>query len=409
MLTMIRRFIPILQRSRPAAQLPESAVEDSPVYFRKIMDRERYRADRTGIPVSMLLLHPAVQGTLPEDRKTVELRKGQLKTYLRNRLRCTDAVGMLPTGDLAALLPDTGIHGARCVAREVAGHYSAQHQQPLRCEIFIYPAPDPTSRMIDEELTDEDPELGPPPGAAEWRDERRADPRSQNEDHDDRDDEDPPHDDIMRQPVRTMDELFQQQLPGWKRVLDILLACATLLVMAPILLTAAAAIRLTSAGPVFFRQRRAGLGGKPFKIYKFRTMYDNAEDLKAALRAQSEQDGPAFKMKADPRVTWVGRILRRSSIDELPQLWNVLRGEMTIVGPRPLPCEESQQCEGWRKRRLDVTPGLTCIWQLDGGSKVSFDEWMRMDIRYLSSYALWSDLYLILRTAVKVITHRASI
>jgi len=413
MLTMIRRLFPMLRRAKPADRFSATGVEDSVSYFRKLMDRERYRADRTGIPVSLVLCHPVIDEQSRDGRQTLEFRKKQLEEFLHNRLRCTDSVGTLSTGDLCVLLPDTGMHGARCVAREIARFYYGQHQLPLRCEIYIYPAPGPASELepgIDQE---EEGDISERKHEAGWSDARRADPRTQNarsrnarDEHED--DDDPPDGDIMQQPVRTMDELFRHDLPGWKRALDIIISLATLVTLSPFLMGAAFAVRISSRGPVFFRQQRAGLGGKPFTILKFRTMYEDAEQRKQALLEQSEQDGPAFKMKNDPRITPVGRILRRSSIDELPQLWNVLRGDMTIVGPRPLPCNESDACDGWRRRRLDITPGLTCIWQLDGGSKVTFDEWMRMDIRYLTSYAPWTDLYLIVRTAIKVITHRAS-
>src|SRR6185369_5282782 len=125
-------------------------------------------------------------------------------------------------------------------------------------------------------------------------------------------------------------------------------------------------------------QTRDGIGGRQFQIYKFRTMIVNADAIKAQLRKDSEQDGPAFKLKNDPRVTKIGRLLRRTCVDELPQLFNVLRGDMSIVGPRPMCSREAQHCASWERRRLDVTPGLTCIWQVEGGTKVTFREWMRM-------------------------------
>ena len=134
----------------------------------------------------------------------------------------------------------------------------------------------------------------------------------------------------------------------------------------------------------------------------------DAESQKAELRAQSEQDGPAFKMAKDPRVTPLGRLLRKTSIDELPQLFNVLLGDMSLVGPRPLPCEESNRCEAWQRRRLDVTPGLTCIWQVRGRSKVSFSEWARMDVEYIRSRSLLSDLKLILKTIPAVLFRRGA-
>jgi lipopolysaccharide/colanic/teichoic acid biosynthesis glycosyltransferase len=207
----------------------------------------------------------------------------------------------------------------------------------------------------------------------------------------------------VERPVWALELLFVQKLPLWKRVIDVAGATAGLVVAAPVMLAAAAAIRFTSPGPIFFAQRRDGLGGRDFWIYKFRTMVINAEAVKAELRHRSEQDGPAFKLKNDPRVTPIGRWLRRTCIDELPQLWNVLRGDMSIVGPRPMCSKEAQHCTAWERRRLDVTPGLTCIWQVHGGTKVTFREWMRMDLRYVKSRTLLKDLWLMIMTIPSVI------
>jgi lipopolysaccharide/colanic/teichoic acid biosynthesis glycosyltransferase len=157
---------------------------------------------------------------------------------------------------------------------------------------------------------------------------------------------------------------------------------------------------------VFFKQRRAGLGGRPFTIYKFRTMVVDAEAQKSQLRHKSEQDGPAFKIKHDPRITRIGRILRESSLDELPQLFNVLKGDMSLVGPRPLPVDESEGCATWHRRRLDVTPGLTCIWQVHGRSSVSFVEWIRMDRRYIRALSIWQDIKLMLLTIPSILMRR---
>jgi len=137
-------------------------------------------------------------------------------------------------------------------------------------------------------------------------------------------------------------------------------------------------------------------------------MLANAEAYKAALLAFNEQDGPAFKILEDPRVTSVGRILRRTSLDELPQLWNVLKGDMSLVGPRPLPCEETNACESWHRRRLNVTPGLTCIWQVKGRSLVSFAEWVRMDLQYIRSLSMWQDVKLLLLTVPAVVSQKGA-
>ena len=197
--------------------------------------------------------------------------------------------------------------------------------------------------------------------------------------------------------------------PWWKRTIDIVGAGTGLVLLSPILIAAAVAIKVSSPGPVLFRQKREGLGGKPFDILKFRTMVVDAEAKQASLRDASEQDGPAFKLKNDPRITAVGATLRKSCIDELPQLVNVLVGQMSLVGPRPLPVSESTACSPWQRVRLTVLPGLTCIWQARGGRNVSFDQWMRMDLEYIRNRGFISDVRLIIETAFIAILQRGSV
>jgi lipopolysaccharide/colanic/teichoic acid biosynthesis glycosyltransferase len=208
--------------------------------------------------------------------------------------------------------------------------------------------------------------------------------------------------------VKPVHELLVQPMPWWKRAIDLAGATAVLTVASPVLLAAAAAVKLTSKGPVVFTQRRAGLGGRPFTIYKFRTMCADAEAQKKALRARSEQDGPAFKMARDPRITRVGAFLRKTSIDELPQLFNVLKGDMSLVGPRPLPIDEQNAAETWQQRRLAVTPGLTCIWQIEGRSKVTFAEWVRMDVSYMRRRTFVHDLAILFKTVPAVLLRRGA-
>ncbi|MHB8900134.1 MAG: sugar transferase [Thermoguttaceae bacterium] len=205
-----------------------------------------------------------------------------------------------------------------------------------------------------------------------------------------------------------MEALFTVPLPAWKRGVDIVGALIGLIACSPLLALIALAVKGTSTGPVLFRQHRRGHGGRAFVLYKFRSMVDGAEALQRQLRHRNEQDGPAFKITGDPRITPVGRLLRRTGLDELPQLWNVLRGDMTLVGPRPLPCHESDASETWQRRRLDARPGLTCTWQSRGHGKVSFADWMRMDMRYIKEQTLSLDAVLIAKTALMVIRCKAS-
>ncbi|MFN2549647.1 MAG: sugar transferase [Myxococcales bacterium] len=198
---------------------------------------------------------------------------------------------------------------------------------------------------------------------------------------------------------------FQRSL---KRLFDIFTSALALLVLSPVLLAVAALIKLTSKGPIFFKQARVGLHGRPFNMFKFRTMVVNAEALKDTLAAKNERSGPVFKIKNDPRVTPIGRFLRKHSIDELPQLINVLRGDMSVVGPRPPVPREVAQYEPWQRRRLSVRPGLTCIWQVSGRDQISFQQWMYLDMRYIDHWSLAEDLSLILQTFPVVLTGRGA-
>ncbi|RJR31747.1 MAG: sugar transferase [Candidatus Latescibacterota bacterium] len=193
-----------------------------------------------------------------------------------------------------------------------------------------------------------------------------------------------------------------------KRLTDIVIAGFLLLLFLPIIPVVALLIRLDSPGPILFKQRRVGKGGKPFNFYKFRSMVTGAEGAIDTLRPLSGVDGPVFKIKDDPRITHVGRFLRRSSLDELPQLINVLRGEMSIVGPRPnLPCEVSQYLP-WQRRRLDVTPGITCFWQIAGRSHIGFQEWMRLDLEYVRKRSYVTDLKIMVQTLPAVIARKGA-
>ena len=183
-----------------------------------------------------------------------------------------------------------------------------------------------------------------------------------------------------------------------KRLIDIICSFVGILVLSPLFIIIAIIIKFTSKGPVFFSQKRVGRNGKEFDMYKFRSMVVNAEELKEKLAAQNEMSGPMFKMKDDPRVTKVGKFIRKTSLDELPQLWNVLKGDMSLVGPRPSLPKEVAQFEDWMHRRLEVKPGLTCYWQVSGRNNIDFEDWMKLDIRYVEEKNLWIDIKLICKT-----------
>lgn len=183
-----------------------------------------------------------------------------------------------------------------------------------------------------------------------------------------------------------------------KRLMDILGAAFGLIISSPIFLMLSIIIKIDSKGPVFFGQERVGLNGQKFKMYKFRSMVIDAEEKLKDLKDKNEMSGPMFKMKEDPRITKIGKFIRKTSLDELPQLINVLKGEMSLVGPRPSLPKEVQQFTDYQKLRLKVIPGLTCYWQVCGRSNVDFEEWMEMDVQYCRDRSLWLDFKLILKT-----------
>ena len=195
---------------------------------------------------------------------------------------------------------------------------------------------------------------------------------------------------------------------AFKRVVDVALASAALAALAPLFLGVAAAIKLTSKGPVFFKQVRVGLRGRYFEMYKFRSMVVDAEARLTDLSAMNEQTGPVFKMRKDPRITPIGRLLRAYSIDELPQLFNILLGHMSIVGPRPPVPSEVAQYQPWQRRRLSVRPGLTCLWQVQGRNSIGFDEWMLLDLQYVDQWSFAKDVALIGRTVPVVVSGKGA-
>ena len=317
--------------------------------IRRLVDRERGRADRTGSPLSVVAFTPRSAEAL-----------AQLVGFLRERLRNTDEVGWLDAHRVCAVLPDTPLAGAYKVAEEALAAVAPKFGT-VSCTVYAYP---------------EGPAgLGDGPAGAD---------------------------------AVALEELLAPPVPRLKRGFDLVVASLVLLLVWPLLLLIAAAVKLTSHGPVLFCQRRSGRGGRPFVMYKFRTMVADAEAKKAELLRHNEQDGPAFKLKNDPRVTRLGRFLRTTSLDELPQVFNVLKGEMSIVGPRPLPCGETDRCQGWHRRRLMATPGITCIWQVRGRCRVSFNEWMRMDVTYVRTWSLRQDVQLVLETVPAVLTRRGA-
>lgn len=325
------------------------------------------RVDRNGSVLSLLLIRLPRQHGAPD----VDF----MARILEGRLRITDTPGHLNDGRIAVLLPDTTAEGAWKVATDVSEVYPPGPSRP-ECDVLIYPPADHHGRVGEKKVGVE----------GEAADELIA-PEQQHT-------------------PRTSEFFFSTAMPLWKRAIDVVGGGAGLMLACPVIVAAATAIKLTSRGPVFFVQRREGRGGQIFRMWKLRTMHHDAEQRQEELLHLSHQDGPAFKLKADPRTTKLGRFLRWTSLDELPQLWNVLRGEMSLVGPRPLPVGESRACEPWQRRRLNVTPGMTCTWQIAGRGTVKFDDWVRMDLRYARRPKMGTDLKLIFMTLPSLLFHR---
>jgi lipopolysaccharide/colanic/teichoic acid biosynthesis glycosyltransferase len=188
-----------------------------------------------------------------------------------------------------------------------------------------------------------------------------------------------------------------------KRAIDIVGAVVGLILFAPIILLFAVLIKLDSKGPVFYKADRLGKGAKPFTFYKLRSMYTGAHESRDNLMHLNQVKGPVFKLFDDPRITRIGRFMRKCSIDEMPQMYNVLKGDMSLVGPRPPIPEEVEKYEPWQLRRLSLKPGITCLWQISGRSRLGFDEWMRLDIEYINNQSFWMDMKILLRTIPAVL------
>lgn len=205
----------------------------------------------------------------------------------------------------------------------------------------------------------------------------------------------------------TEDDLHKPVYDAVKRILDVILSVFALIVLSPLFLATAIAVK-TDGGKVFYSQTRQGKNNRPFRLYKFRSMCPDAENMKADILKYNEMDGPVFKMKDDPRITRVGKLIRKYSIDELPQLLNIIKGDMSIVGPRPPLPDEVEKYTPYQMQRLLVIPGLTCFWQAYGRSTLSFDDWMDMDMRYIKRRSILLDIQLILKTIHAVIFTRGA-
>jgi lipopolysaccharide/colanic/teichoic acid biosynthesis glycosyltransferase len=341
---------------KPAASRVHS-VDD----FRAALRRECIRADRTGREFSLLVLAPSPSGA------------AAMLNLLGRRLRETDEIGWMEGGSLGALLTDTGREGAHQVAAEVLSRLEREGAAPLAHTVFTYPI---------------DWVSGGDPAAPAATRPRAAEAAAS----------------VAAPPCLVA-------YPAWKRAMDVLGALVAILLLSPVLLAVALAVRLSSAGPVFFRQERIGYGGRRFRMWKFRSMYTGAGDaahaayLRSLIAGQGGDGQNGFKLRADPRITPVGRFIRRWSLDELPQLFNVLRGDMGLVGPRPEPAYATEGYAQWYYRRvLGAKPGITGLWQVHGRSRVSYETMVRMDLRYGQRLSPLADARLLLQTVRAVLS-----
>jgi len=369
--------------------------------FRAILERERARADRNGHQFSVVVFKV---GNPEADSTQIQ----HLAHVLANRIRrLTDHAGWLDNQCIGALLPYTSAAGAWRLADDVC-HAIAAKASPPECTIYTYPSSwfsDSNGHSAQLHFQDISPEwkTTTSPGfsaSAKHADGGNTELAAQQ---------------LMTNKTPNCGELAQglkpfllRPLPVWKCLMDIVGAIVGVILFSPVMLAAAVAVKLSSPGRIIFKQKRVGYGGKQFYLHKFRTMFDGAHKYKHTLLHKNEQSGPVFKIKHDPRITTVGRFLRKTSIDELPQLWNVLTGDMSLVGPRPPTLDEVPHYKTWQYKRLAVTPGITCIWQVSGRSKIGFEDWVRMDIRYTKARSLIHDIKILLRTIPAVISQRGA-
>lgn len=382
-----------LQRLRGAPSHPCLTPPD----FEAAFELEATRSERSGHPLS-LVVFVAEPGS--DARKQLD----SLLTSVDARRRQYDTIGQLEALRVGVLLPYTSTSGAWSFADDVLRRMSRDLGRIIATvssnEVGPNGLPTPaprrkrTARVPTTSRNKRATDV-PAPQAAPERDAPEVVPG-------------PTEAEVDAHAVASIWHEFSRRPSPGKRLVDIVGASVALVVLSPLLIASTLAVKVSSPGPAFFRQERAGQFGRPFKLIKFRSMYIDAEARKLELMHLNEMDGPVFKIKNDPRITPLGKWLRRLSIDELPQFYNVLRGDMSLVGPRPPMLSELPGYEQWHLRRLTRRGGLTCIWQTSGRNQVTFQEWMRMDRRYLRRESMVTDLRLLAKTVWTVTTGKGA-
>lgn len=329
--------------------------------FKTLVKYERTRSDRYGNEFSIVVF---------SSEQEIQFNSESVLLKLSKLTRSIDCLGWNESGQISVLLPDTKSSGAEFFGKKVVDDFRDLKKIPLTFEIYTYP----------ENWIDKENDLPP--------DQKRRESVS----------------DTMKSSV---EQLFVKRMPGWKRALDITGASAILLLTLPISLFLCVFIKLVSPGPIFFKQIRIGYKGIPFTFWKFRTMaFQNNQGFHGAYSQNFIKDGeiPMEKLDTkDPRIILGGKIIRKSCIDELPQLWNVLRGEMSLVGPRPCIPYEAKEYLRWHTHRFDTVPGLSGLWQVSGKNKLTFNQMIRLDIKYCRKMSLLGDILIILRTPVAIL------
>lgn len=388
----------------------------NPLEMERVLAKERARCDRYYQFFSLIRLQFNKSPEL-----TIDSQEKLTATFLESRLRLTDDKGYLRKGGIGVLLPMTDLHGAGYVMRDIR-QFAELHGLFIESDVFPYHGHDGLDPILGRSDTktpfadaidfDEIDDVPPTPEDRERKSTSPITASNISVESKKRRIDNPVWADassqcsVCQEKSQQLNLLCAKPFPVWKRIVDLVIGSIGICLALPVIFLAAIAIKLTSKGPIFFRQYRVGLYGKPFCIYKLRTMVVDAEALKHLLIERNERDGPAFKIKHDPRVTRIGGFFRKTGLDELPQLVNVLRGDMSIVGPRPLPVGEESQCASWQQRRLDTKPGLTCTWQISKSRKISFRDWMRLDLRYGARRSPFYDAILMIRTIAAVILGR---
>ncbi len=397
---MIKSFLRIVNPfSIKRRTIVESSIYDEKE-FREIIGRERDRVDRHNGKFSLVSF-----GVRTLHRKE-NISEPLIRVLLARKLRSIDYAGRCCSGHISVMLHNADSKGAMCYVRNIC-HLYGNEANPIEFSIFTYP--DESKNKGDGGIPECFPSDFPLIGSK--KDFERKSFCAKNIQEELSRISPPASTGMLKDnssPRWGFRNIFVKKMSVWKRIFDIVGSAVCVFIFSPIMLLLALIIKLSSTGPIIFKQKRAGICGRPFTFYKFRSMIINAEEKKKELLSHNLRTGPVFKMSNDPRVTFVGKFIRKWSLDELPQFFNVLKGDMSLVGPRPPTLDEVPEYDEWHKRRLDIKPGITCIWQVYARHNKSFENWVRLDIDYARSQSLLLDLKILFKTIPAVISRKGA-